>query len=50
MEELELTYLIKNIPKDLFSCPAKKIIDRYLPAGSDHPVLRLRKGKGVKHL
>ena len=43
MIELELTYLAKYIPDGLLNCPAKKIIDRYLPFESSHPVLRLRK-------
>ncbi|MFZ2188196.1 MAG: hypothetical protein WAV73_01365 [Candidatus Moraniibacteriota bacterium] len=43
MIELELTYLAKYIPDGLLNCPSKKIIDRYLPFESSHPVLRLRK-------
>jgi CYTH domain-containing protein len=43
MEELELTYLAKYIPKGLFESPSKKIIDRYIPLEKEHPTIRLRK-------
>ena len=43
MEELELTYLVKNIPKGLSESPSKKIVDQYIPLESEHPTLRLRK-------
>lgn len=43
MEEFELTYLLKNIPKDLFDSKSERIIDRYIPTESRHPVIRLRK-------
>lgn len=43
MEELELTYLVKQIPEGLSGCPSKQIIDRYIPEKSHHPSLRLRK-------
>ena len=50
MDELELTYLIKNIPEGLLECPAKKMVDRYIPAESAHPTLRLRKSGGKMEL
>jgi CYTH domain-containing protein len=43
MKELERTFLVKSLPKDLFLSKSKEIIDIYLPASHDHPVLRLRK-------
>ena len=43
MKELELTYLAKYIPEGLLNCSSKRIIDRYIPAEIDHPVIRLRK-------
>lgn len=43
MEELERTYLAKYIPEGLEKCAAKRIVDRYIPLESQHPVLRLRK-------
>ena len=41
--ELEKTYLIKQLPKDLESFPHKEILDLYIPASSPHPKLRIRK-------
>lgn len=43
MEEFELTYLAKYIPKDILKHPSKHIIDRYIPAEIEHPKIRLRK-------
>lgn len=43
MEELELTYLVKYIPKGVLESPSKKIVDHYIPVEIEHPVLRLRK-------
>ena len=43
MEELELTYLAKNIPDGVWSSPARELLDIYIPAQADHPVLRIRK-------
>ncbi|MFZ2193053.1 MAG: hypothetical protein WAV31_02315 [Candidatus Moraniibacteriota bacterium] len=49
MKELELTYLAKYIPKGLFDCSSKRIVDRYIPAEISHPVIRLRKaGKKIE--
>jgi CYTH domain-containing protein len=43
MRELERTFLAKYLPQgiEIFDC--KEIIDIYIPKGSRHPVLRLRK-------
>lgn len=46
MIEIEKTYLAKYIPTDLNNYPSKTITDRYLPADSEHPVLRLRNNGG----
>lgn len=40
--ELELTYLVKSLPQDLAVFPHLKMLDVYIPASADHPVLRLR--------
>jgi len=42
-EEIELTYLAKSLPKDLFEYPHKEMIDLYIPAAFDHPTIRIRK-------
>lgn len=43
-DEFELTYLIKYLPED-FGEPheSKEILDIYIPASSEHALLRLRK-------
>ncbi|HSX33312.1 MAG TPA: hypothetical protein VLF91_03180 [Candidatus Saccharimonadales bacterium] len=41
--ELEKTYLLKKLPDNLASCPSEIISDAYIPAGQEHPVLRLRR-------
>lgn len=43
MIELERTYLAKRLPDGLRDSAKKDMLDVYLPAGSRHPVLRLRK-------
>jgi CYTH domain-containing protein len=43
MVELEKTYLAKFIPANMEGCKFKEIIDSYIPASSEHPVIRLRK-------
>ena len=43
MIELEKTFLVKKLPKDLKNCRFREIIDIYIPKTSEHPVLRLRK-------
>jgi len=46
-EEFELTYLIREIPKEIASCPSKEILDIYLPALAAHAHLRVRKSGDV---
>lgn len=41
--ELELTYLVKNIPADLKDYPSMELVDIYIPETSEHPHLRIRK-------
>lgn len=43
MEELELTYLVKELPGDLKDVRSKDILDIYIPASAEHPTLRIRK-------
>ena len=43
MEEIELTYLAKNLPGGLVKFPSKEMLDIYLPSTSAHPGLRIRK-------
>ena len=43
MEELELTYLAKELPSDLTTFPSKVLLDIYLPSTAKHPILRVRK-------
>src|SRR3989338_7355934 len=43
MEELELTYLAKELPKGFKNAPSKEILDIYLPSSGKHPDLRIRK-------
>jgi len=43
MEELERTYLIKNLPEGLDTCRKKDVIDVYIPHSIAHPTLRIRK-------
>ncbi len=43
MIELERTFLAKELPKGLKDCGHREIIDLYIPAGAEHPVLRIRK-------
>ena len=43
-EEFERTYLAKTLPRDfLSSAESKEILDIYLPASSNHAILRIRK-------
>ena len=43
-EEFERTYLAKRLPPDFSSnTESKEVLDTYLPASSDHPILRIRK-------
>lgn len=41
--ELERTFLLKYLPKDLEKCELKEILDIYIPENSEHPSLRIRK-------
>lgn len=43
MEEIELTYLAKELPEGVKNSLAREIIDIYMPTGAEHPVLRIRK-------
>lgn len=43
MEELELTYLIKELPEGILSSPFKELTDIYIPTNARHPGLRIRK-------
>jgi len=45
--ELERTFLLKYIPEGLDKCKFIEIEDIYIPAASEHPVLRIRR-KGNK--
>ncbi len=43
-EEFERTYLAKRLPPDFSSnTESKEVLDTYLPASSDHAILRIRK-------
>ena len=43
MRELERTFLARYLPQGIASFGCKEIIDIYIPKGSRHPALRLRK-------
>lgn len=43
MEELELTYLVRELPEGVLRSPSKELLDIYLPADAAHPILRIRK-------
>ncbi len=43
MEEIELTYLAKELPPDIKNSPHKEILDIYMPNASGHSTLRIRK-------
>ncbi len=43
MEEREFTFLPKTLPSALTGCPSKDMLDVYIPATSEHAVLRIRK-------
>lgn len=45
--ELEKTFLVKELPKDIKDCESFEILDIYLPYNVEHPILRIRKiGEG----
>ncbi len=41
--ELERTFLLKDLPKDIKDCKSVEILDIYFPTTMPHPILRLRK-------
>ena len=41
--ELERTFLLKEIPKNLKNCKSVEIFDIYIPQTVKHPILRIRK-------
>lgn len=43
MEELERTFLARELPPTLQECECKEMLDIYLPQGAQHPHLRIRK-------
>ncbi len=43
MEELELTYLVQDLPDGVKASKSKEMLDIYLPASSHHPTLRIRR-------
>ena len=47
--ELELTYLARELPEEIFSTKPTKMTDVYVPESSEHPRLRIRrKGEGYE--
>jgi len=44
MEEIELTYLAKELPAGVKNSPHKEILDIYVTNGTGHATLRIRKG------
>ncbi len=43
MEEIELTYLAKELPAGIKDSPCKEILDIYIPNATGHATLRIRK-------
>lgn len=41
--ELERTFLLRKLPKDIKGCKSAEILDVYFPTTMPHPILRLRK-------
>lgn len=41
--EIEKTYLAKSLPENLAHCEGKELLDMYIPKGSAHAKLRIRK-------
>jgi len=41
--ELERTFLLREMPKDIKNCKSVEILDIYFPTTMPHPILRLRK-------
>jgi len=46
MEELELTYLLRELPSGFERARSKEMLDMYIPSPVEHPVLRIRKAGG----
>ena len=45
--ELERTFLIKELPKNLKECKSIEVLDIYIPQSVPHPILRIRKRGSV---
>jgi len=45
--ELERTFLIKELPKNLKECKSIEVLDIYIPQSVPHPILRIRKKGNV---
>lgn len=43
MEELERTYLLKELPSGFEGTRSEEMLDIYIPSSVEHPVLRIRK-------
>lgn len=43
MEELERTYLVKELPSGFEGTRSEEMLDIYIPSSVEHPVLRIRK-------
>lgn len=43
MEELELTFLAKEVPAGVWNAAAREIVDMYIPVSAVHPTLRIRR-------
>ncbi|MBI1957241.1 MAG: hypothetical protein HYS44_02180 [Candidatus Niyogibacteria bacterium] len=43
MDEFELTYLPRSLPKGVFDSPSKELLDIYVPVSAEHPSLRIRR-------
>lgn len=50
MIELEKTYLAKKLPDNIKNSEFKEVVDNYIPRGSEHPKLRLRKNGNIFEL
>ena len=50
MNEFELTFLAKYLPKDLKKSSFKEVVDLYIPKSKNHPTIRLRKNGTVLEL
>jgi CYTH domain-containing protein len=41
--ELELTFLLKRLPKGLDKCRKERMVDIYIPKSARHPIIRIRR-------